>query len=97
MAIALFLSEDAYRSRLEAFLDSCIVVGLVGMTTYQVQMAELHAHDSKIWQLITVSAAVNVILVLAAVARFVFSTSGSLHGLFARQFSPDLCFAHGAF
>ena len=85
MAIALFLSEDSRPSRLESLLDGCIVVGLVGLTMYQVQMAELNAHDAKIWQLITVSTAVNVILVLAAAVRFALSAQGMLRGLFARQ------------
>ena len=85
MAIALFLSEDVYRSRLEGFLDGCIVVGLVGLTMYQLQMAELDAHDSKIWRLISISVAINVILALAAVARLVFSSRANLRSLFARQ------------
>jgi diguanylate cyclase (GGDEF)-like protein len=85
MAIALFLSEDVYRSRFETFLDGSIVVGLVALTTYQLQMAELSAHDAKMWRLISVSVAVNFILLLAAVARLVFSSRASLRGLFARQ------------
>lgn len=85
MAIALFLSEDAYRSRFEAFLDSCIVVGLVGLTMYQLQMAELGAHDEKMWRLITVSVAVNFILALAAMLRFGLSPRASLRSLFGRQ------------
>jgi diguanylate cyclase (GGDEF)-like protein len=85
LAIALFLSEENRSSRLGSFLDSCMVVGLVSLTTYQVQMAELSAHDPKIWQLITVGTAVNAVIVLAATARFLFSSPGCLHGLFARQ------------
>lgn len=84
MAIALFLSDDVLTSRLETFLDSCMVVGLVGVTTYQVQMSELNAHDPKIWQLITMSTVVNAILVLAAILRFHLSAPGCMRGLFAR-------------
>lgn len=84
IAIAMFLSDDVRTSRLESFLDSCMVIGLVGVTTYQVQMAELDAHNPKIWQLITIGTAVNAILVLAAIIRFRFAATGSLRGLFAR-------------
>lgn len=85
MAIALFLSEDVRTSRLEGFLDGCMVVGLVGLTTYQIQMAELNAHDPRIWQLITIGTAVNVVLAFAVIARFLLSPPGCLHGLFGRQ------------
>lgn len=84
MAIALFLSDDVRTSKLETFLDSCMVVGLVGVTTYQVQMSELNAHDPKIWQLITMGTAVNAIMALAAILRFYLSAPGCLRGLFAR-------------
>ena len=85
MAIILFLSEDVGTSRLESFLDSFMIVGLVGLTTYQVQMAELNSHDPKIWQLITVGTAVNLLLASVAVIRFSLTPPGSLRGLFARQ------------
>jgi diguanylate cyclase (GGDEF)-like protein len=85
MAIALFVSDEVRTSKLESLLDGCMVVGLVGVTTYQVQMAELNAHDPKIWQLITVGTAVNAVLALVAIARYSLSTSGPLRGLFARQ------------
>jgi len=85
MAIALFLSEEIHTPRLESFLDRCMVVGLVGLTTYQVQMAELNAHDPKIWQLITIGTLVNVVLVLVAATRFLLEAPGCLRGLFARQ------------
>jgi diguanylate cyclase (GGDEF)-like protein len=85
MAIALFLSDEASASKLESFLDSCMVVGLVGVTTYQVQMAELNPHDPKIWQLISMGTAVNGILAIAAIARYSLSAKGSLRSLFARQ------------
>jgi diguanylate cyclase (GGDEF)-like protein len=85
MAIALFLSDEIRTPKLESFLDRCMVVGLVGLTTYQVQMAELNAHDPKIWQLITIGTVVNVILVLVATIRFLLAAPGCLHGLFARQ------------
>jgi PAS domain S-box-containing protein len=84
MAITLFLSEDVRTSKLETFLDGCIVVGLVGLGMYQVQMAELKAHDANIGKLITTTAVANGILVLAAIARFAFATPGRLHGLFGR-------------
>jgi diguanylate cyclase (GGDEF)-like protein len=85
MAIALFLSEEIHPPKLESFLDSCMVVGLVGLTTYQVQVAELNAHDPKIWQLITIGAVVNLVLVLVAVTRSLLATPGCLQSLFARQ------------
>jgi diguanylate cyclase (GGDEF)-like protein len=85
MAIALFLSGEVRTSKLGSFLDSCMVVGLVGVTTYQVQMAELNAHDPKIWQLITMGTVVNGILALVAVVRYSLSAEGTLRGLFARQ------------
>jgi diguanylate cyclase (GGDEF)-like protein len=85
MAIALFLSGEVRSSKLGSFLDSCMVVGLVGVATYQVQMAELNAHDPKIWQLISVGTAVNGILTLVAIVRCFFSAEGTLRGLFARQ------------
>lgn len=84
MAIALFLSDDVRNSRLETFLDACIVVGLVGLGTYQVQMAELKPHDPNMGQLITTTAVVNGLLLLVTIARFVFSTPGTLHRLFGR-------------
>jgi PAS domain S-box-containing protein len=84
MAITLFLSDDVRTSRLETFLDGCIVVGLVGLGVYQIQLAELTAHDANIGQLITTGAVVNCILVLAAVARYIFSTPGRLRGLYRR-------------
>ena len=85
MAIALFLSEEAKTSKLESLLDGCMVVGLVGVTTYQLQMAELNAHDPKIWQLISVGTAVNGILALVAIVRYSLSAPGTLRELFARQ------------
>jgi diguanylate cyclase (GGDEF)-like protein len=85
MAIILFLSGEVSRSKLGTFLDSLMVVGLVGVTTYQVQMAEINAHDPKIWQVIGMGTAVNGILALAAVIRYSLSAPGSLRGLFARQ------------
>jgi diguanylate cyclase (GGDEF)-like protein len=84
IAIALFLSDDARTSRLESFLDSCMVIGLVGVTTYQLQIAELDAHNSRMWQLITIGTAVNAILVLGAIIRFRFALTSSLRDLFAR-------------
>jgi len=84
MAIALFLSEDSHTSKLETFLDGCIVVGLVGLCMFQVQMAELAAHDAHMAQLITASVVVNGILVIAAIARFTFSAPDQLRGLFGR-------------
>jgi len=85
LAIALFLSEETQAGKLESFLDNCMVVGLVGLTTYQLQMAELNAHDPKIWQLITVQTLVNGVLVLVAAIRFRFADPGSLRSVFARQ------------
>jgi diguanylate cyclase (GGDEF)-like protein len=85
MAIALFLSEDFRSSRFRSFLDGCIVVGLVGLTMYQVQMAELGAHDAKIWQSISITSAVNTLLLLVAVVRLLLCTPGCLRGLFVRQ------------
>jgi diguanylate cyclase (GGDEF)-like protein len=85
MAIALFLSEESRTSKLESFLDSCMIVGLVGVTTFQVQMAELNAHDPRIWQLIGVGTAVNAVLALVAIIRYSLSAPCSLRGLFARQ------------
>jgi len=85
MAVALFLSEEVRLSKLESFLDGCIVVGLVGLTMFQVQMAEQGSHDATIWQLITVSTLVNVVLVLAAAARFWVTGAGTLHRLYGRQ------------
>ena len=85
MAIALFLSEGAHTSRLKSFLDGCIVVGLVGLTMYQLQIAEMSAHDPKIWRSITFTTSVNVVLFLAAMARFVLSPPDCLRSLFARQ------------
>jgi diguanylate cyclase (GGDEF)-like protein len=85
MAIALFLSEDVNSSKLESFLNGCMVVGLVGVATYQVQMAELNAHDPKIWQLITMGTAVNGIMALVAIVRYSICAPGSLRELFGRQ------------
>jgi PAS domain S-box-containing protein len=84
MAIILFLSDDVHTSKLETFLDGCIVVGLVGLGMYQIQMAELHAHVPNVGQLITIGTLVNVILILAAFARFAFAAPGRLRGLFGR-------------
>jgi diguanylate cyclase (GGDEF)-like protein len=84
IAITLFLSDNGRTSRLESFLNSCMVVGLVGVTTYQVQMAELDAHDPRMWQLITIGTAVNAILFLAAMIRIRFAATGVLRGLFTR-------------
>jgi diguanylate cyclase (GGDEF)-like protein len=85
MAIILFLSGEVSRSKLGSFLDSLMVVGLVGVTTYQVQMAEINGHDPKIWQVIGMGTAVNGILALAAVVRYSLSATGTLRGLFALQ------------
>jgi PAS domain S-box-containing protein len=84
MAITLFLQDDVRTSSLETFLDGCIVVGLVGLGVYQIQLAELGAHDASMGQLITTSTVVQCIMVLAAVARYVFSTPGRLRGLHGR-------------
>jgi PAS domain S-box-containing protein len=84
MAITLFLSDDVRTSRLETFLDGCIVVGLVGLGVYQIQLAELSAHDANMGQLITTSTVVHCILILAALARYVFSTPGRLRSLYGR-------------
>lgn len=86
MAIALFLSEEKHGSKFRSFLDGCIVVGLVGLTTYQIQIGELSAHNPKIWQSISLTTAVNALLLLAAAARWWFSTPGALRELFRRQF-----------
>jgi diguanylate cyclase (GGDEF)-like protein len=85
MAIALFLSGQVNTSKLESFLNGCMVVGLVGVTTYQVQMAELNAHDPKIWQLITMGTAINGVMALVAIVRYSLCAPGSLRGLFGRQ------------
>jgi diguanylate cyclase (GGDEF)-like protein len=85
MAIILFLSEEVSTSKLGSFLDSCMVVGLVGVTTYQVQMAEVNAHDPKIWQLIGIGTAVNGVLAFVAIIRYSLSAPGILRSLFARQ------------
>lgn len=85
MAIALFLSEDRRGSRLTRFLDDCIVVGLVGMTMYQVQMAEVAAKHPRIWQTITITSGVNTVLLLAVVFRWFLCSSACLRRLYARQ------------
>ncbi len=87
LAIALFLSEDRQNLRLASFLDHCMVVGLVGLATYQVQMAELGAHDPKIWQLIGVETLVNGVLTTVAAIRFMLATPGNLKSVFGRQTS----------
>lgn len=84
MALALFLVEDARKSRLETILDGCIVFGLIGLCMYELQIAELQPHDPHMGQLITTTAVVNGILVLAAAARFVLSTPGQLQRLYGR-------------
>ncbi len=84
MAITLFLSSDVRTSKLETFLEGCIVVGLVGLCMYQIQMAELSPHDPNMGQLITGSTLVNLLLILAAFSRFAFSTPGRLRNLFGR-------------
>jgi hypothetical protein len=85
LAIVLFLSAEARCSKLGSFLDSCMVVGLVSVATYQVQIAELNAHDLKTWQLIGMGMAVNAILALVPIARYSLTASGYMRGLFARQ------------
>jgi diguanylate cyclase (GGDEF)-like protein len=85
MAMILFLSAEVSRSKLSSFLENLMVVGLVAVTTYQVQMAEISPHDPKIWQVIGTGTAVNGILALAAVIRYSLSGPGSLRGLFGRQ------------
>jgi diguanylate cyclase (GGDEF)-like protein len=85
MAIALFLSEEIRGSRFRSFLDSCIAVGLVCLTMYQLQIAELNAHNPRIWQSITLTTAVNALLLLAALVRWLLATPGCLRGLFGRQ------------
>jgi diguanylate cyclase (GGDEF)-like protein len=85
MAIALFLSEEKHGSRFRSFLDGCIVVGLVGLTTYQIQIAELSAHNPKVWQTISLTTAVNALLLLAAIVRWLLATPGRLRGLLGRQ------------
>lgn len=84
IAIALFLPDDIRTSKLETFLDGCIVVGLVGLVMYQIQMAELKALDPNMGKLITTAAVVDSILVIAAIGRFVCYKSGALRGLFVR-------------
>lgn len=85
LALALFLSEERHGSRFRSFLDGSIVVGLVGLTTYQVQIGELSAHNPKIWESISLTTGVNVLLLLATGARWLLATPGSLRGLFRRQ------------
>jgi diguanylate cyclase (GGDEF)-like protein len=85
MAIALFLSEDVRPSRLESILDGCIVVGLVSLTMYQIQITELSAHDLHLWRVITIGTTVNFIVVLFALARFIFASDPTMRALFARQ------------
>ncbi len=85
MAIALFLSEDVHASRLESFFNGSIVVGLVGLTMFQLQMAERSAQDPMLWRLTSIGTAINAVLILGAVARFVFSARGNMRWLFARQ------------
>ena len=97
MAIALFLSDDVRASRLESFFNGSIVVGLVGLTMFQLQVAELSASDPRLWQLITIGTGVNVILILGSAARFVFSARGDLRGLFARQAIYLLIYSGTAF
>src|ERR1700676_5225163 len=82
IAITLFLSDDIRTSKLETFLDSCIVVGLVGLGMYQIQMAELKVLDPNMGKFITAAAVVNSILVLAAIGRFYCYRSGQLHALY---------------
>jgi PAS domain S-box-containing protein len=84
IAITLFLSDDIRTSKLETFLDSCIVVGLVGLGMYQIQMSELKVLDPKMGEFITAAAIVNGILVLAAIGRFFSYRSGRLRGLYGR-------------
>ena len=84
IAITLFLSDDIRASKLETFLDSCIVVGLVGLGMYQIQMAELNALDPNLGKLMTTAAVVNALLVMTAIGRFSLYKSGVLRGLFGR-------------
>ena len=84
IAITLFLSDDIRSSKLETFLDSCIVVGLVGLVMYELQMAELKALDPNMGRLITTAAIIDIILVMAAIGRFSLYKSGELRGLFVR-------------
>ena len=83
-AIILFLSDDFRTSKLETFLDGCVVVGLVGLGMYQIQMAELSPHDPNMGQLITTTVVVNCILAVVAFFRYAFSASGRLRSLFGR-------------
>lgn len=85
MAIALFLPEDVRSSRLESFLDGCIVVGLVGLCVFQVQLGELGAYDPQLWKVITLGIVTNVVLLLGSLVRRIFAARGSLRGLFGRQ------------
>src|SRR6202790_733049 len=84
MAITLFLSDDIHTSKLETFLDSCIVVGLVGLGMYQIQKAELKVLDPNMGKLITTATVVNSVLVLAAIGRFFCYKSGRLRSLYGR-------------
>ena len=84
IAITLFLSDDIRSSKLETFLDSCIVVGLVGLVMYELQMAELKALDPNMGRLITTAGIINIILVMAAIGRVACYKSGELRGLFVR-------------
>lgn len=85
MAIALFLSEDVRTSKFEKMLDGCIVVGLVGLSVYQIQIGELNTYDPQLWRVITVGTGVNVLLMVCAVARYALAPDGRLRGLFGRQ------------
>jgi PAS domain S-box-containing protein len=84
MAITLFLSDDIRTSKLETFLDSCIVVGLVGLGMYQLQMAELKVLDPNMGAFITTAAIVNGLLVLAAIGRFYCYRPGPFNSLYGR-------------
>jgi diguanylate cyclase (GGDEF)-like protein len=85
IALALFLPNEARKRRTEDFLDGLIAIALVLVTMYQVQSAETVAGDPHLWRVISAGTAVNLILIVAAIGRWWYSSHRSTRTIFGRM------------